>query len=160
MTPAVVDAPLTSRYAAIPFLALGTAAIVFAGLFSAATARSASYHSAWLVAYLVLVVGIAQVALGFGQWWLVSRPLRTSLVIAELIFFNIGNAGVIVGILLTAPYWVDAGSAWLVVALVIFGWAVRSPRRRGWALWAYWMLVILLLISVVIGLIFAHIGTP
>lgn len=156
MPPPTHGARRLDRVAALTFLILGTAAVVFAGLFSAATARNASYHSAWFVAYLVLVVGVAQVALGLGQWWLASRPLRASHVIGELVFFNVGHAGVIVGTLLSAPFWVDAGSLWIVVALAVFGWRVWSPRRRGAALWAYWSLLVFLLLSVLVGLFFAH----
>lgn len=156
MEPTLTSATLGSRTAAIPFLALGTAAIVFGGLFSAATARSATYHSAWFVAYLVLIVGLAQVALGVGQWWLATKPLGPAIVVTELVLFNLGNAGVIVGTLLTTSFWVDAGSALLVLALALFGWKVLSPRRRGVALWGYWALLALLLVSVAVGIFFAH----
>lgn len=156
MESTVVGAPAGGRYAALPFVTLGVAAIVFGGLFSAATARSASYHSAWFVAYLVLVVGVAQIALGFGQWWLVSKPLGAAVLITELVVFNLGNAGVIVGTLLASSLWVDVGSALAAIGLVLFGWKVWSPRRRGPALWAYWALVVLLLASVIVGLFFAH----
>lgn len=158
METTAIAAPPGSRYSAIPFLVLGTAAIVFGGLFSAATARSATYHSAWFVAYLVLIVGLAQVVLGIGQWWLASKPLGIATVIAELVFFNLGNAGVIVGTLLSASYWVDAGSAWFVVALALFGWKVWSPRCRGVALWSYWALMVVLFVSVLVGIYFAHSG--
>ncbi len=142
----------------IPFLTLGSAGIVFGGLFSAATARAATYHSAWFVAYFVLVVGVAQVALGLGQWWLASERPRTGLLVGELVAFNLGNAGVIVGTLLAASIWVDAGSALLIIALVSFAWAVHTPARRGLALWTYWALIILLFASVIVGLVFAHTG--
>lgn len=160
MEPSPAGASTTGRGAALPFLTLGAAAIVFGGLFSAATARMATYHSAWSVAYVVLVVGVAQVALGLGQWWLASHQLSAGFLAGELVAFNVGNAGVILGTLLGASLWVDAGSALLVIALVCFGWGVRSSRRRGPALWTYWTLIVLLLVSVVIGLIFANIGAP
>ncbi len=159
MESAAIGAPLGGRWTILPFLALGTGAITFAGLFSAATARSASYHSAWFVAYLVLIAGLAQIALGVGQWWLASRKLGVATAIAQLALFNLGNAGVVVGTLLAAPFWVDAGSAGIAVALALFVLKVRSPRRRGLALWGYWALVVLLLISVVIGIYFAHSGS-
>lgn len=143
--------------AATAFVVLGAAAIIFAGLFSAVTARSASYHSAWLVAYLVLIVGISQVVLGLGNWWLAATPLRPGSAVGVLLLFNLGNAGVIVGTLVGATIWVDVGSALLVIALLGFGWATRSPRRSG-LLWAYWAFVAMLLISVVVGLVFAHTG--
>lgn len=150
------NSPRAGRAAALTFLALGVSAITFAGLFSAATARSATYHSAWLVAYLVLIVGLAQVALGIGQWWLAAKPTGSPTVFVELLFFNVGHGGVIVGTLIAAPVWVYTGSIWLVVALFFFGWQVRSPRRRGVALWAYWALLVLLVVSVLIGAYFAY----
>ena len=150
--------PAGGRYAALPFAIVGTAAIIFGGLFSAATARAASYHSAWLVAYLVLVVGIAQLALGLGQWWLASAPLRPAAMLVQLVTFNAGNAGVIAGTLLASSLWVNIGSAFAAIGLVLFGRAVRSPRQRGAVLWSYLALVVLLLLSVIVGLIFANSG--
>lgn len=144
--------------AGFPFLAVGTAAIIFGGLFSAATARGASYHSAWFVAYVVLVVGVAQAALGLGQWRLASMPLSAKVIAGELLVFNLGNVGVITGTLLASPIWVDVGSALLVVALSWFGWSVRAPRRRGLPLRAYSTLVVLLLVSVVVGVFLAHLS--
>ena len=109
---------------------------------------------------MVLVVGIAQVALGLGQWWLASNRVGTAILVGELVVFNLGNLGVILGTILVSSIWVDVGSALLVVALITFGWTVRSPARRGWALWTYWELIVLLLASVVVGLIFANFGAP
>lgn len=151
-----IDSPTSPRSAVLPFFALGTAAIIFAGLLSAALARVASYHSAWLVAYLVLIVGVAQVALGLGQWWLASKRLSPGVIAGELVVFNLGNAGVILGTLISAPIWVDAGSVLIAIALAWFGWSVWRPRKRGGALWAYWALVVLLLVSVIVGLFLAH----
>lgn len=156
MEPAAQKTLPRNRASAVAFVTIGTAAIVFAGLFSAVTARSASYHSAWFVAYLVLVVGIAQVALGLGQWRLASRHVSLPLLIAELILFNLGNAGVILGTLTASAIWVDVGSALLIIALGFFGWMVWQPRRRGAALWAYWALVVVLGMSVIVGIVFAH----
>lgn len=147
---------LRGGYAAFPFLTVGVAAIALGGLFSAATARFASYHSAWFVAYLVLVVGIAQVGLGLGQWRLASKPLGVAVLFVELLIFNVGNAGVMWGSLTSEPLWVDIGSVLLLVSLVTFGWMVWKPRRRGAALWGYWALLVLLFASVFVGLFFAH----
>lgn len=156
MEPTSTVATPNARYATILFVALGAASIVFAGLFSAATARTASYHSAWFVAYLVLIVGLAQMALGIGQWWLASKPLAIGTMVAELVLFNLGNAGVIVGTLFAAPLVVDVGSALFIIALALFAWNVWVPRRRGAALWVYRVLIVVLLVSVAVGLYFAH----
>lgn len=153
------DAPINARYATILFVALGALAIVFAGLFSAVTARSASYHSAWFVAYMVLIVGLAQAALGIGQWWLASKPLRLSTVIVELLLFNIGNAGVVVGTLIAAPFWVYAGSIGILIALTFFASQVRSPRRGGIPLWGYRTLLVVLFVSVLVGVYFAYVAS-
>ncbi len=147
---------LRGRYAAFPFLTVGVAAIILGGLFSAATARFASYHSAWFVAYLVLVVGIAQVGLGLGQWRFASKPLGVGVLFAELVIFNVGNAGVILGSLTSTPLWVDIGSVLLLVSLAMFGRMVWQPRQRGAMLLGYWALLVLLFLSVFVGLYFAH----
>ncbi|MBX3092855.1 MAG: hypothetical protein KF801_10170 [Cryobacterium sp.] len=152
--------PTSAGRVALPFLVVGTAAVIFGGLFSAATARSATYHSAWFVAYLVLVVGVAQVALGLGEWWLASRPLRGSFIWGQVVLFALGNTGVMLGSLSGSTLWVDGGSVVLIVAFGSFGWAVRSPRHRGWAFWTFWALIVFLLASVVVGLYFAHVGAP
>lgn len=148
--------PLQNCDMAIPFIAVGTSAIILGGLFSAATARFATYHSAWFVAYLVLVVGIAQVALGLGQWWLAAKPLKAALLISELLIFNVGNGAVMFGSMTENPLWVDVGSGLVAVSFAIFAWAVWRARRRGVIHWAYWALLVLLLVSVFIGIYFAH----
>ncbi len=160
MNESVTQRKSTSFTSSRIFTIVGVAAITAGGLFSAATARGASYHSAWFVAYLVLVVGIAQVALGAGQLALAESAPSVALVVSELVLFNLGNTGVLAGTLLALPFLVDAGSVLLVVALALFVWGVRLPGRHGWALWGYRSLVVLLLVSVAIGVFFAHEGAP
>jgi len=138
------------------FLVIGSAAIFGAGLFSAVTARATTYHSAWLVAYLVLVVGVAQIALGLGQATIVSGPLQPWRVMSEVVLFNLGNIGVVVGTLLAIPLGVDVGSALLVASLILFGQSVRGSDRRRVAVWGYLVLVVLLVASVIVGIFFAH----
>ncbi|MEO7350129.1 MAG: hypothetical protein ABIW32_09790 [Terrimesophilobacter sp.] len=156
MEPTHESDPITGRDAAFPFLAVGVSAIILGGLFSAATARLASYHSAWFVAYLVLVVGVAQVGLGLGQGRLATKPLTVAVLFAELLLFNIGNAGVVLGSLTAEPLWVNIGSAILLVSLTIFAWMVWPARRRGALLWGFWALLLLLFVSVFVGLFFAN----
>lgn len=143
--------------AAQAFVVIGTAAIVAGGLISALTARTTVYHSAWVVAYLVLIVGVSQVALGLGQWRLASSPLGARSAIGLLVLFNLGNAGVILGSLTATTIWVDLGSALLIAALIFFGWTVRSGSRT-FVWWLYWAFVVMLAVSVVVGLVFAHTG--
>ena len=158
MEPSSADTPPRNRAVTVPFVSLGSAAIIFGGLFSAATARSASYHSAWFVAYLILIVGVSQIVLAIGHQQFARAPLRTGSAIGLLLLFNLGNAGVIVGTLAAATLWVDLGSVLLSLALLIFGWTTRFARPTA-VQWAYWVFVTLLLVSVVVGLVFAHTGT-
>lgn len=136
-------------------VSIGTAAIIVGGLFSAVTARAATYHSAWLVAYLVLIVGVAQIILGIGQRQLAVMPLGVGGTLALALLYNLGNVGVMYGTLQAATLWVDVGSALLVIALLWCAWAARSPRRSP-ARWAYWLFVALLLGSVIVGVALAH----
>lgn len=151
--------PLWSRGSTRLFTAVGAAAIIAAGLFSALTARAPSYHSAWLVAYLVLVVGVTQIVLGVGQSALAARGPRRGLVTAEFVLFVLGNLGVILGTLATLPLVVYAGSLLLVFALVGFAWAVQGSPSSKMLVWAYRLFVVLMIVSVIIGASFTYTAT-
>lgn len=143
---------------AVPFVIIGGACIVVGGLISAATAFSPSQIAAWAVAYLVLVAGVAQVALGLGQGLLASDPPSWRLVCIEIIAVNIGNAAVIAGTLVRMPFVVDAGGALLVLALALLIWGVRGSRdRMRWVLYGYRLLTLIVLVSIPIGLVLSHI---
>lgn len=143
-----------------PFFATGAAAIVGGGLASAAAAGNPSYLSSWAVAYLVLVVGVAQIAFGAGVERLAETGLTTRL--AWLIFaaFNLGNAGVLIGTLLkdrvsSSVYLVDLGSLLLAAALVLglrIAWRARPSRLRSFVL----ALTVFLLGSILVGVFLTH----
>ncbi len=149
-----------------PYLALGTACVVAGGLVSAATAGAPTEHSAWAVAYLVLVAGVAQIGLGLGQLLSSRRTDATST--AELVLWNAGNALVLAGVLVPVGVLVDVGGALLVVALVLALYGVRSARSSGaersvlagrsrqWLLVAFRLLVAVLALSIPAGLILAR----
>lgn len=61
---------------ALPFAIVGTACVIAGGLVAAATAPAPSEHGSWAAAYLVLVAGMAQVALAMEQGMLAQAPLR------------------------------------------------------------------------------------
>lgn len=132
------------------------ASISAGGLISAVTASAPTQHSAWAVAYLVLVVGLAQGALGLGQAWLADdAPLRR-LVITECITFNLGNTGVLLGTLFSLPVLVDAGGVALVIALTFFLRGVRGAWTGNWLRVLYRISVAILLVSIPVGLVLAH----
>ncbi len=157
--PASQNAKVTSFPPGIvPFASLGLAAVIAGGLIAAATAHAPSETLVWLVAYLVLIVGVAQIALGVGQYWLAGRaPARTRLWV-EFAAFNLGNAGVIVGTLIDVAPLVDAGGVLVVVALILFLMGGRGASRGGGLRHLYRILILLLLISVPIGLLLTHSG--
>ncbi len=149
----------TQRWvAAAPFWIVGTACVIGGGLVAAVTAHAASQPSSWSAAYLVLVGGVAQIGLGFGSVALAPRiPSRASR-IGILALWNIGNALVITGVLMSRNLLVDAGGITLVIALVL---ALRTIRRSTGPTFlrrAYWLLAIVLGVSIPIGLVLAHIG--
>jgi hypothetical protein len=142
---------------AAPFLRLGGACVVVGGLASAASAGAPSQQSAWAVAYLVLVAGVAQIGLALGQL-LATRPTRAA-TSAELGCWNVGNALVLAGVLLPVTTLVDLGGALLVVALALALHGVQGARPAGaarWALGAFRMLVVVLGVSIPIGLVLAR----
>ncbi len=145
-----------------PFLVTASLAMVAAGLISAVTASTPSHDAAWAVAYLVLVVGVAQAGFGLGQAWLtVCRPARL-LIGAQWATYNLGNAGVILGTLNDRVWLVDLGGALLVAALVMFFATSLPLQSKGawseprWLLTAYRGLILIILISIPVGLLLAR----
>ncbi|MDQ0276232.1 hypothetical protein QO003_000535 [Arthrobacter silviterrae] len=142
---------------AIPFLTLGGISLILGGVVSAASAGSPSYTSAWAVAYLVLVGGMAQLVLGIGQAELASKRLPAMLLAAEAALLNVSTVAVLLGTILTAPALTYAGAGLLLVTLVAFIWAVRGASQHlPWLLWAFRIMVVVLLVSAPIGLVIAH----
>lgn len=146
------------RSAGLPFAALGAVGIVAGGLVAAVTSVAPSEHGVWAAAYLVLVAGVAQAALGVSQALLAPRPPAPRLVAMQVITWNVGDAAVLTGTLAGVVPVVDAGGALLVLALALLLWGVRAARpARSWLRWAFRALVVALLVSVPIGLALARI---
>jgi hypothetical protein len=148
MPPPTTSCPTVDR--AWLFAATGTVAIIVAGGLSAALAHAPTRGTMWLTAYLVLVVGVAQIALGVGQARLASRPPTPALLGSEWLLFNGANALVIYGRLLARPAAVAVGAVVLAVALGLFLRGVRGAGG-GWLLQVYRLLVALLACSALVG---------
>lgn len=146
------------RGAASPFAVVASVAVVAGGLVAAFTASVPSEHGAWVAAYLVLVVGVAQLVLGVGQAVLAPRVVPGRRVALELGGWNAGGAAVVAGTLLDAVWLVDVGGVLVVLALALLILGVREAdrRRRGWLL-AYYAFAGVLLVSVPTGLVLARI---
>ena len=143
-----------------PALAFGSVAllcVVAGGLVAAVTGPLQLEHGSWAAAYLVLVGGVAQGALGISQYFLAPRRFIGWKVVAELVAWNAASAFVIGGTLVASPWVVDGGGVLLVVALALMFQTVRrSGTKSGWALWVYRVLVVVVAVSIPIGLVLAH----
>lgn len=148
-----------------PWLLLAVAAVVVGGLVSAVVAHDPTEKPVWASAYLVLVMGIAQIGLVLGRALLPARVPSPRTVALEFLVFGLGNAGVVLGTLIDAVWLVDVGGALLVVALALMVWGVRSPAdaarvdRSPWLTrlrWCYRVLVVVLLVSIPVGLVLAR----
>ena len=138
---------------ALPCVTVALLGVVVGGAISAVLAHAPARPVMWLVAYLVLVVGVAQGALALVQAGVALRPPSRGLVAAQCITFNLANALVIAGTLLAHPAWVSAGAVLLVVALGLFMGGVRGAR--GALVWVYRVLVATLAASALVGVALA-----
>lgn len=142
---------------AAPFAVIGTACIVSGGLIAAVTAHSPSRQVLWAVAFLVLVGGVAQIALGVGQALLAASAPARRVVIAELVAYNAGSALVLAGTLSARLLLTDVGGALLSLALVLLFRGVHGSRATGgWTVNLYRALIAIVLLSVPVGLVIAH----
>ncbi len=133
-------------------IVLGAVWIVAGGLVSAASARTASYHTSWAVAYIVLVAGAAQVVLGLGQAVLGVGRSSPRVLGAEYVAWNLGNIAVLAGVLLDIVPVLYVGCALLVYALASAFLTTRhAPQRR--LLLAFQVVVGVLLVSIPVGVV-------
>jgi hypothetical protein len=167
---AVLQEPVAKVWL-LPFAIAGLVCLVGGGLLAAATAYVTTQKTAWATAYVVLVGGVAQVALGAAVTWL--RPgANRRWGLGAFLAWNVGNAGVLAGQLAALVVLTDVGSALLVVALaLVLAATARRPVPRGSAtyrpdaefgrphpvlLWAFRALLVILLAGIVVGTVLAH----
>lgn len=148
---------LDARWETVRAFALtGTICVVSGGLVAAVTAPLHSERGAWAAAYLVLVGGVAQIALGFGQALLAAQAPDVSVARVQVATWTVGSAAVIGGTLSRAMLVADLGSALLVVTLLMSLRAVRHAHA-GRAIWCYRALIVLLVVSIPTGLVLARV---
>ena len=158
-------------------VAIGGIFVVLGGLIAAVTGPLELEHGSWLAAYLVLVCGVAQFAMGTVQAGQAGsgEALSPRLGWVQLASLNLGNAAVVAGTLTREPLVVDGGVVILVVAFGIALYAVRPWRRTAAAtvagvsvrsgagrflLWTYRVFLVLLVVSLPVGSILAHLRAP
>lgn len=151
------DSILPIRRSSIPFLWVGTSAIIVGGLIAAVTSPLNLAHGSWAAAYLVLIVGVALIFLGVTQSMLAERVASRAISV-EIGAWVIGSLAVLGGTLVNQPWIVDIGGAVLVIALVVFALAARtSGRGRAlWSLWTFRFVLLIVLVSIPTGLVLSH----
>jgi len=137
--------------AARPFAWLGVAAIIAGGLVAAAVAHRPVQQLVWMSAYLVLIVGVAQIVFGAGQAWLSDHVPSPGWVAVEWLVLNLGNAGVIAGTLGGSFGLVAAGTVLFALGIALFLSGTRGAGRAGWLL-GYRILLGLVFLSSLVGL--------
>ena len=136
---------------------LSFVAITAGGILSAFTARTPSRLTMWVVAYLVLVVGIVQLGLAYS--WLALKLPTNTIVLAAFVFYNFGNVAVIIGTIKKgrshwAKYLVRRGGillAFSMLGLISNAYGVAL----SWTAVLFYTLTTVILVSMPVGLILA-----
>jgi hypothetical protein len=156
--------------AANAMTAIGASAVIAGGLVAAVTEPLGLNEGSWLAAYLVLVVGTGQYAMGFAHRQCRDQLVRQSRGWTQLGCWNLGSAAVIAGVIANQRLLVDAGSILLACALymtwtvcrtlpppgVARPWAARLWAARLWGV-SYRALLVVLAISIPAGVALSHI---
>lgn len=152
--PAAVTRLWDRRAVFLPFALAGLTAVLAGGIVAAVIAAPApTRHGTWAAAYLVLVLGLSQLALGAGQALLAAAAPSARHTAVTAALFNVANLGVIAGVLSDRVAVLDAGSALLFVALGFFLYGVRRSDGPRLPLLAYRGVLIVLAVSIPIGLL-------
>lgn len=134
---------------------LSVLAIAAGGMLSAFTARRPRRLTAWLSAYLVLVVGVVQLGLAIG-WHDLASP-RAAVAGAAFALYNLGSAGVVFGTMAKTRIpqslaVVKAGGFCIGFAMFALLYAVKDTRV-SWVLAGFAALTLAVLVSMPIGLV-------
>lgn len=141
-----------------PFVVIGSISIVLGGAVSAASAPSPSYTASWAVAYVVLVAGMAQLALGLGQARLAVKQPSATMIAAEVITLNVANIAVLVGTIMIWTILTDVGGGLFIIALALFVWAVRAAHAHNkWMLYGFRVVIAICIVTTPIGLVIASV---
>jgi hypothetical protein len=114
-----------------PFVVIGAVCIIAGGVVAAVTRPTGFELGPWLAAFLVLVGGVAQIALGAGQAWLAVRPPTRRRVASEVVAWNVGAALTVVGSAVAVPVLTTLGGIAVLYALALFLDVVRHGGTPG-----------------------------
>ncbi|MEO7423468.1 MAG: hypothetical protein ABIU87_13905 [Ornithinibacter sp.] len=141
----------------VPAVAIGVACVAIGGILSAVNSVDPTEHGSWAAAYLVLVMGLGQIALALGQALLSSTPTSRPVLLTEVVSWNLGGALVLIGTLVGPALLVNVGGILLVVTLALVVTSVRTPGPGPrWHRILFLALVLVLLVSIPIGLVLSR----
>lgn len=147
------------RAAFKPFAVAGIVAVLAGGALAAAIAAPApTRHGVWAVAYLVLVLGAGQLAIGAGQALLPTAPPSPREAALSATAFNLSGAAVVVGVVTDRVALFHAGSALLCAVLAWWLYRARRSTRLGCILLAYRLFLAALVVSIPIGMLITTAG--
>lgn len=138
--------------AATPFKLTAIGAIIAAGLVAAACAHAPTQPIVWMVAYLVLVVGVVQYALGAAQVALRDWQPKPTVVWGQWLIWNLGHATVIGGTLCHSVSTLIIGTLLYDIAIIWLAVSVKGGHRcllRN----GYWLLIALMFVSSWVGVV-------
>lgn len=116
------------------FVVTGSFAVVAGGLVAAVSRPTDFDHGSWVAAYLVLVAGVGQIALGAGQAWLAATPPARARLVVEFVAWNLATLATIGGTLTSVPAITILGSVAAATGSAAFALGIdggRAHRRRG-----------------------------
>lgn len=158
VSPLVLDR--RSRWSpATPFVVGSAFAVVAGGLVAAVTGPMALARGSWLAAFLVLVLGVAQLGLLWGLAELAESPRSRREIARAAVPWNLGGVLVMAGTLAGSVWVVAVGSAMVLFALgvcdrMVTTRAVPDRSRRGHRLVQLYRAVVLTLsASVGVGML-------
>ena len=136
------------------FIILSFLAICAGGVLAAFTARKPTRFIMWLTAYLVLIVGVAQLGLAYS--WLELNLHTGWITVFAFIVYDFGNIAVILGRALKgqtkwAKYFVYKGGVLLAVSMAILLYGAHGVAL-SWTSVLFYALTIIILVSMPIGL--------
>jgi hypothetical protein len=128
--------------------------IIAGGLVAAVNSASPFAHGSWLAAYLVLVGGVAQLALVGGPLLFPAPVSSRTLARAQLGLWNAGTAIVAIGVFTDASAVVSLGSLLVLGALGCFARGAGPAREPGAGrVIAYRLVIAVLAVSVAVGIV-------
>lgn len=139
------------------FEAIGFLAIAAGGFLAAFSARNPSRMVLWASSYLVLIVGLAQIGLGYSLARLQLHSLTT--VYVAMTLFNFGNALVLLGTIrnyhkLAKNEMVKIGSTCLCIAMLLL-LSIQNYTRFSWPLVWFVALALVIVASAYLGTMMA-----